>query len=439
VTVGSAAPFTIGDLAGIQASLNVTNTQGQTALVLGDMVDGTFRAPILYSGAVTALAPKTIMYTPSRVSSLTIVGGSANNIYNVVSTPVGTTTTILANTGNDTFNVGNMSHGLDDVQGPVTVNGWAGTDTVHFKDQASLNGHSYFLTASTLLRSGAPLLTFTTVAQVTVALGQGTNIFTIGMPVPAFAVSVIGNSTGTNSLIGPNVANSWVIKSAGGGTVGTITFSAFQNLYGGNNVDTFRLLPAGSLAGLINGAGAPAGKGDWLDYSAFATPVVVDLATGAATNVAGGVALIQNVLGGSGGNQLTGNAQGNILVGGSGNDVLVAGSGRSLLIGGGGNDHLVGGADEDLLISGTTAFDTKVAALMTILREWQRTDKTYTQRIADLRNGGGYNGNNVLVAGTTVFDDGVADVLAGGTGMDWFWANLSTDSLLDWQAGEQVN
>jgi hypothetical protein len=75
-------------------------------------------------------------------------------------------------------------------------------------------------------------------------------------------------------------------------------------------VDVFRFSRAGALAS-INGGGAPANQGDWLDYSSFRTPVTVNLASGTGTNVtgrAGSVSNIQNVRGGNARDTLTGNA-----------------------------------------------------------------------------------------------------------------------------------
>jgi hypothetical protein len=112
--------------------------------------------------------------------------------------------------------------------------------------------------------------------------------------------------------------------------------------------------------------------------------------------------------------------------------VITGGSGRSLLIGGTGSSTITGGSADNILIAGTTTFDANEAALMAILREWQRTDKTYAQRITDLKNGGGFNGTNDLVWGTTVRDnDSAAATLTGGPGLDWFFADLGPGGILD--------
>jgi hypothetical protein len=46
--------------------------------------------------------------------------------------------------------------------------------------------------------------------------------------------------------------------------------------------------------------------------------------------------------------------------------------------------------------------------------------RTYAARIRNLRNGGGLNGSTVLTK-SVVTDDGTADSLWGGDGVDWFW------------------
>ena len=78
------------------------------------------------------------------------------------------------------------------------------------------------------------------------------------------------------------------------------------------------------------------------------------------------------------------------------------------------------------------------AALDAILAEWQRTDEDYPTRIAHLRRGVGSGGYH-LVLGETVLQDVAANVLTGGAGLDWFWADLALDTIINKSAGEVVN
>ena len=92
-------------------------------------------------------------------------------------------------------------------------------------------------------------------------------------------------------LIGPDSDTTWSLTGADAGTVGTTAFSDIESLIGGNAADTFAVLAAGSLSGLLDGGldkatalGVPAT--DSLDYSTYGSTVSVDLALAIATAIA---------------------------------------------------------------------------------------------------------------------------------------------------------
>jgi hypothetical protein len=275
----------------------------------------------------------------------------------------------------------------------------------------------------------------------------------------SYMQSFIGSGSSGDVLQGLNQDGLWLLVGTGIDRVNygptgqtTYQFQSFANLIGGTGVDRFRF-GFGALVGHIDGGGAPAGRGDWLDYSAYTALVKVDLVKGTATAVNSGISKIQNVWGGNQGNILTGNAQGNILVGGTGSDVIVGGSGRSLLIGssskGAGPDRITGGTADDIIIGGYTDYDRNTAALMDILAEWQSSDILAT-RVALLRQGVGATNARLVwglsTQGGTVHDDGngLADALRGDPlgssvlGQDWFFAGLAAE-ILDRASGEHLN
>jgi hypothetical protein len=159
--------------------------------------------------------------------------------------------------------------------------------------------------------------------------------------------------------------------------------------------------------------------------------------------VAGGVTLPAWLYGGSGNDRLKGGGGNSVLLGGRGNDQLLGGRGQNLLIGGLGTDMLNAGSGDDLLVAGTTAFDANEAALDAIMAEWT-SGRDYATRVANLSGAGSgprNNSNYFLTASSldaTVFDDGTLDVLNGGSGMDWFFANLAQDILHGRHDGEVV-
>jgi hypothetical protein len=318
----------------------------------------------------------------------------------------------------------------------ANLTGGPGNDTFHFNSGAGVTGMIDGGGGSNRLDYSSYGSAITVNLQTMTAPGTGG--FTQFQ-------SLTGSGSAGDQLVGPNTTSTWTITGANAGIVnGTLTFTAIANLTGGTGVDTFQIGTAGHLSGNLNGGGAPANSGDWLDYKGNAGFVAVNLATGAATGVAGTVSKIQNVFGGNHGNNLTGSAQGNILIGGNGNDTITGGTGRSLLIGGQGADGVTGGSGDDILIGGYTTYDQShnEAALMSLLAEWQSADD-YATRINDLKHGGGLNGTNVLVLGSTVKDDAKANSLTGGpapspSDLDWFFQGLH-DTLHNVESGEQIN
>jgi Ca2+-binding RTX toxin-like protein len=420
-------------------------------------------------------------FARNSFSSITLDGGDGNDTLRIdESNGVFTDTqpaTLLGGAGNDTLLAGsagesfNGGTGTDWLVGPNASNAWiltgpgAGTlDGMPFTSMNNLTGGS--LTDVFTIQPGgavtglvnggagaADLLDYS-------AYGRGVTVNLQTRTAPGMshftAIEAVQGSTASDTLQGPNAARTWKVTATNTGTVGTVAFSSFENLTGGTAADTFQLSNGQGVTGTLDGGDGS----NTLDYSAYTTAVAVALADaglGPATNVGGGVVNFQNVTGGAGKDTLTGNAADNvllgkagndvlsggsggndILVGGDGNDTLTGSSGRSLLIGSSGADHLSGGSGDDLLIAGTTSYDVNTRALLALLSEWKRTDTDYATRISHLRSGVGPGGSFMLTS-TTVHEDTSADVLSGGAGQDWFWANLAQDALTDRDPSEQVN
>jgi hypothetical protein len=207
--------------------------------------------------------------------------------------------------------------------------------------------------------------------------------------------------------------------------------------------DTIILSPGGGNGIAVNYNGNAAGTMTPSGSLPFAHLIVYGNGGSDWIRLVGGLNVSALLFGGDGGDTLdaTGSTAANVLVGGAGNDTLLGGSGNDILIGGKGSDTLHGNGGDDILIGGTTSYDSNVAALCAVLREWSRTDATYGARVGHLKGGsGGLNGSYVLT-GATVFDDGVTDTLYGDAGLDWFFARLSgktsqKDRVQDLGSGE---
>src|SRR5262249_17830537 len=138
--------------------------------------------------------------------------------------------------------------------------------------------------------------------------GRFSNTFTIAGLTAATPV-VINGGTGTgDTLIGPDYSNTWILRTTqhtlnvvlSAGTppsIGTVAFSAVENVTGGRLGDHFIFSKDASIAGRLNGGSGT----DWANYTAYTTPVNVNLDTGSATGVAsrvpGRVSNLENVIG----------------------------------------------------------------------------------------------------------------------------------------------
>jgi hypothetical protein len=397
--------------------------------------------------------------TYTAVKSVAVNGGVVGgNVFNVAAAPVavalklnggGTSDTLIGPSANETWiisgaNAGNLGSKVL-FTAMQNLEGGTGNDTFKFTASGSVDG---FITGG----GGMNKLDYSadggSYVGVNLASGAASRIHG-GASGGFYQIQSLVGSTGYDTLLGPNADTTWTISSAGGGKAGTVSFSGFEELVGGAGVSVFKFTGSGSIDMIVGGP-APAGTGNWLDYSALTVPVTVNLENNSATRVGGGVAgrvfSIQNVHGSNGGSLLIGNGQGNILIGGTGADTLLGGSGASILIGDKGSDTVTGGSGSDILIGDYTSYDAMTTAnekaLMAILAEWQRTDESYNSRFQHINTGeGGVNGTAKLNFGLTVKSDGTADVLSGNyTALpgDWFFLSVY-DAGQYWQPGEHIN
>lgn len=231
--------------------------------------------------------------------------------------------------------------------------------------------------------------------------------------------------SGGDTLTGANATATWVFSGTNAGSYNTKTlFVGMANIVGGTGADTFKFNNAAMITGSLDGGGGT----DTVNYAAYSTAVVVNLADGSATGVDGGAdGMLKNI------ENATGGKSTNVLIGDAAANVLIGGEWRNVIIGGGGVNTLTAGPGQDLLIAGTTSFDMSDAELALIAAEWFRTDRGFAARVADLSGTGtgGLNGSVDLISdlsstGTpTVFDNAATDTLSGNAGTaatDWFFA-----------------
>ncbi len=192
---------------------------------------------------------------------------------------------------------------------------------------------------------------------------------------------------------------------------------------------------------------------DSLRFASLSVEIVLNLGTSLVQNVhtnrtlkLNSASTMENVVGGTGSDTLTGNALANrlwgndgnnILVGLAGDDMLFGGPGRDLLIGGLGADTLDAGNGDDILIAGRTTIDTNNALLSTLRTEWISAN-TYQDRITNLRAGVGSPIVSLQATINVLNDANEIDTLTGGTGFDWYFQAVD-DVITDLFAGAVVD
>ncbi|WP_417376837.1 choice-of-anchor D domain-containing protein [Gimesia maris] len=339
-----------------------------------------------------------------EVTSTTIEGISSSPGTDVTFTDIDNLN-VTGTAGNDTINV-NLGAPLD--LNNVEINGSGGDDTFNLQNSTPpgvdtrLNGDAglddfIFLASNVLtgvIDGGADVDTidyssYTPAVHVILnALGttdgfRGTEATSILETLLATGFDNIDNligSAGVDTLQGPDLSNYWGITSTDEGFIiadrtnlnsgrptvagdaiasgaeERLDFTSFQNLIGGSQDDRFDLSDGAGLTGTLDGDSG----NDSLDYRDFTTGVTVNLFAGTATNIGSLLAgagggdddnSIENVFGGDGNDNITGDNDNNILGDGLGSDNLDGGgfgAGGGIGAGGSGN----GGNDVFLLEPG---------------------------------------------------------------------------------------
>jgi serralysin len=163
-----------------------------------------------------------------------------------------------------------------------------------------------------------------------------------------------------------------------------------------------------------------AGGDDTLDFSGYGQNATIDLRAGFFSSVGGlignvsiaeGVS-IENAIGGSGSDSITGNALGNVIQGGGGGDVIMAGAGADTITDTSGVNYLRG-EDGDDSISGGSGFDD--------INGNMGNDTIH-----------GNGGDDYSVGGKN------DDLLFGDDGDDIVWGNLGNDTCDGGNGNDQV-
>lgn len=245
---------------------------------------GTFNSAITFSSIEVlngGTGNDTFTFANGASISGNIVGSGGNDAINLAaySTPV--SATVTGNNSGTITGVGGTFSGITNLQGG------SGSDTFRINNGGSLSGS---ITGS----GGNDTLSYSTYSSpVSVNLQSNT---ATGVGGTWTGITSFVGGTGNDTLIAANTVNSWNITSSNGGSVGSNSFSSFENLTGGSGNDAFTL-NGGTLSGALNGSG---GTNTLTGSNGSTTWSLAGTDAGNVTGVSGGYSNIQNLVGGSG-------------------------------------------------------------------------------------------------------------------------------------------
>ena len=242
-----------------------------------------------------------------QASGCTLNGGAGDDIL----TGAAGADTLNGGVGDDTFVEGTAASGGD------VFNGGAGTDTVDY--------------------SGRSVALLVTMDGVAVDDGESGELDDVNVDVEDLLGGTVADT------ITGNLNNNVITGGTGNDT-----------LSGGAGDDTFRERAVTSGADSFDGGAGV----DTVDYSARVAALTVtmdgvvadDGLSGETDNVS---ATVENLLGGTAADTITGNLLDNNIDGGAGADTIVGGAGDDILDGAGGTDSVTGGDGDDICIGET--------------------------------------------------------------------------------------
>ncbi|MBL8817101.1 MAG: hypothetical protein JNL58_13820 [Planctomyces sp.] len=412
-------------------------------------------------------------------------------------TPDGTVTVTVSTNRGAARNLGTFSLGT-----PLSLFGLSGTDSVRI---VGTSGSDIFQVASSGIQVNGSSMKFVDTENLYIVGGAGNDVYQLDADESLGVITLDESGGGVDLLDFSMVHTAAVSVNLGLSTVQVLnpnlslilkSASTFENVTGGDGADTLtgnalgNILRGGNGNDLLSGMSGndtlegeggdddiAGGNGndtyifdadvnlgsdtlndstgiETLDFSKTTADVVLNLSIAIAQTINGGLLSLalnsttnfENVIGGDGNDQLSGNLLNNILRGGNGDDILAGNSGNDILEGEAGNDSLSGDAGNDTYLfladanlGSDTATDTAgtdsisfagttfdiAASLGTTSVQAVNANLSLTLMSANaFENLIGGNGNDILSGST------IANSITGGAGNDIMAGGLGNDTYL---------
>ena len=221
--------LTIGTKAGTVSAfgpITVTGGVGPDAVILNDSGENRPQAYDVSAafGHETFATRGTTLDLGPNIETFEVKGGAGGNIINVSGTLAGMSTIIHTGAGLNTATIGGPADSLDAIQGPLTLDGAGGNDSLTFNDQLTTTVENFTLAVDQLTRVAAdgftndmaPISFAGGFQAITLNVGSGGSSATVTGSLAGSTVTVNGNAGGqtdfgvdvsANAIQGPVIFN----------------------------------------------------------------------------------------------------------------------------------------------------------------------------------------------------------------------------------------
>src|SRR5262249_8943584 len=193
----------------------------------------------------------------SALTGITVNAGPGDDFIQIDGTAAGTLVTINLGNGTDQVEIARGGCNLGTIQGPVTVHGGSGTDTLVLEDEYNAASTSYTITGSSVSRPGSAVISYDHISRfVSIRGGFGNNTFNVlGTLQGPITVAAGFFASGSNTLTiddRSNAANTtYTITGSSVARTGSaaITYLNITNLVinGGSGTNTYNVLSTPNL------------------------------------------------------------------------------------------------------------------------------------------------------------------------------------------------
>jgi Ca2+-binding RTX toxin-like protein len=414
----------------------------------GDSATETLALDVVGSdGRVTGFTGP-ITYTVADTQELDLTTGQQTDSLNVLSTAVATFLLCNSDGNSDEVRVGDAGS-VQGITGPLSIYCGGSSDggcNITIDDSADATARAITLDNSSTKNFEQAVFGLApaeidydsqTTFAIIVNLGSGGSSTTINRT-PIFGSFANGfylnGGSGTDALAGPTGPHNWEIDSSGAGSLDNTGFfyTSINKLIGSSGNDTFNVGEGAWDGSIIGGAGNDTYYLNGTDVSGsidgvsgadmlffgYRTPITVNLITGTASHVAGGIQNIPYVIGGAGDDTIIANSANNLLVGGGGHNTYIFDADTPQ-----GSDLIEPDPGDILDFSATTTLGVKLDLTTTAVQTVNSNLKLKLE------------GDIGTVIGTPLADRivaaGIDSVLSGGAGNDTYVIDADVSNIRD--------